>query len=656
MTTTNSGREVLNEGRKANKSLTAHASRLNPYTTLPTSHATLDFHADLFARVFAGPLTGRIKDRLRLRAVQRQIEDAADAASPWLNRFFKNRKLGSKEAQAMLKGLAPLAEAIGLDELANPNISVDALSQRVLAELPVPKAIRSADKEAEFRVAAQSVIQVLMIVAPVLLEWQRAKFASTFEPARKIVLRLHQISEQMDALTRHVSTSSADERFELGYRDYLLQRFFRVDVGMIRAATQVDVDLRELFVMPRLGPVRGPIQRSHKLMNLTAAREAAQPRIAKVLPMLVAEIERVGLDQWLDGDFELAFDANKVQPALDEALAQPRMVLVGAPGGGKSALLEWLQVQLAGADVALIANDQQAIPLLLRVRQLDVNALSETAGAAWIASATNSTDRAALMPAGWLERQMLAGRVLLMLDGLDECEPTLRDQKLLPWLHAVIVRYPDCRYLIASRPVGYAPETLLDLGFVERGLCEFDDAQIADYARHWCTAVRLARHEGEAEARREGAADGARIVAGFAHDSTLRSLAHSPLLLSAICLVNYFEGGELPAQPGVLYRLCVEGLLHHWDARRGIRSAFSLEEKMEVCREVALAMQADDRAEYTDQQVLRIFTATLQDAARARKLLEYIRQRTGLLIERRPGVFAFAHLTFQEYLAQTKAA
>jgi hypothetical protein len=41
----------------------------------------------------------------------------------------------------------------------------------------------------------------------------------------------------------------------------------------------------------------------------------------------------------------------------------------------------------------------------------------------------------------------------------------------------------------------------------------------------------------------------------------------------------------------------------------------------------------------------------LGDRNRARKLLEHIRYRTGLLLERRPGIFAFAHLTFQEYLA-----
>lgn len=637
--------------RRAN---TLHASRPSPHASRPTPHATLDFHADLFARVFGEPFTARIKDRLRLRAVQRQIEDAADAASQWLARFFKNRKLGAKEAQAILKGLVPLAEVISLDEIANPNISVDAMSQRVLAELILPKAVRVAGKEAEFRIAAQSIVQVLMIVAPVLLEWQRAKFASTFEPARKIVLRLNQLSDQMNSLTRN-GNSAADERFELDYRDYLLQRFFRVDVGMIRAATQVVVDLRELFVMPRLGPVRGPIQRNHKLLNLAAAREALQPRPAKHLPMPVAEIERVGLDQWLDGDFQAAFEAGKVQPAFDEAAQHPRLVMVGAPGSGKSAFLEWLQVQVAGADVELIANDQQAIPLLLRVRQLDLTALPS--GVDLITMVTGSADRAALMPIGWLDCQMRAGRVLLMLDGLDECEPALRDKKLLPWLRDLIAHYPDCRYLISARPLGYAPESLLDLGFAERELYEFDDAQIGDYTRHWCTAVRLAQHEGESEARRAGAADGERIVTGFAHDVALCSLARTPLILSAICLVNYFEETEAAPQteagskPASVYDACIEGLLHHWDARRGIRSAFALDEKLRVCREVAIAMQADDRAEYSAQQVLRVIEATLQDKARARKLLDYIRNRTGLLVERRPGVYAFAHLTFQEYLA-----
>src|SRR5260370_176623 len=82
-----------------------------------------------------------------------------------------------------------------------------------------------------------------------------------------------------------------------------------------------------------------------------------------------------------------------------------------------------------------------------------------------------------------------------------------------------------------------------------------------------------------------------------------------------------------------------------------IHSTFSLQDKLRTCREVALTMEAADRAEYPADDVEVIFAAVLGDPARAKQLLEHIRYRTGLLLERRPNIFAFAHLTFQEYLA-----
>ena len=104
-------------------------------------------------------------------------------------------------------------------------------------------------------------------------------------------------------------------------------------------------------------------------------------------------------------------------------------------------------------------------------------------------------------------------------------------------------------------------------------------------------------------------------------------------MLSAICLVNYFEGGELPKDRALLYRLCVEGLLHHWDQRRGIRSDFALDEKLRVCREVALAMQAEDLAEYEIEKVQEIFVDVLRDEHRAKTLLEHIRSNTSEPVE-----------------------
>ena len=122
-------------------------------------------------------------------------------------------------------------------------------------------------------------------------------------------------------------------------------------------------------------------------------------------------------------------------------------------------------------------------------------------------------------------------------------------------------------------------------------------------------------------------------------------------MLSAICLVYEFEGGRLPEDRAKLYQLCVEGLLHNWDERRKIRSPFPFTEKLRACREVAIMMQAQNLAELDASKVEEVFTAVLQNPEQAKVLLAHLRHRAGLLVERRPDVFAFGHLTFQEYLA-----
>ncbi|MDP2997243.1 MAG: NACHT domain-containing protein [Bryobacterales bacterium] len=594
----------------------------------------VDYFAGIFERVFSESFRPAIPDPLKRRAVLRQVEESADAASQSLTRLFLNQRLTSRRVGEILEVCRAAFSALKLEEISNPNANPEALVAGLAGVLPRRDGDGVSTDAAVVGLALHSTAQVLMLVGPVMVEWQKLGFATTFELPRRVVNRLNQISQQMGAIGR-AGEAAADDRYELTYRDYLLQRFHRIEAGTVRMTTNLDIDLRELFVMPRV------LERPSTERSGAAGAEAAAAYMA------LAEARKLfgdaGSPQKQDGKEKAGV------PAIEQVTHSSRNVIVGAPGSGKSTFFEWLQLKLASAEEMFVMAGQQAIPLLLRVRQLDTQKLPR--GAALIEQATGSKDQASLMPAGWIERQMAAGRVLFMVDGLDETDPESRDRHLIPWLLKLVQKYPACRWLVSSRPVGYPPAYLREHKFAECELLDFGESEIAEYTKHWCTAVRLARNEAIEEARREGTADGKAIVESFQKHGYIRNLARNPLMLSAICLVNYFEQGELPKDRAVLYRLCVEGLLHHWDQRRGIHSEFGLAEKLRACREVAVAMQADDRAEYEGEKVLQVFTRVFDDSDRARKLLEHVRYRTGLLLERRAGGFAFAHLTFQEYLA-----
>jgi hypothetical protein len=574
----------------------------------------LDFYGELFNHLFSEPFNDRITERRRRNEVNRQVESAADAASASLTRFFLSQKLSEETVSEILSGFEPLGNLLQLEKISNANVTAEEIVDDLLDSLPCPPTVQP-PYDAIYRLALYTIGQVLTQVGPVMVEWQKLNFSSTFELPRRVVNRLNEISSQIDALGQS-GQAGADESYELQYRDYLLQRFHKVEAGTVRMTTKLDVDLRELFVMPRV--VERKLSKaaeaddensSISLMDLAAARRAYENRGRGIEIALEEEIE----------DRKIAYEPPPT--ILEQVKRSNRNVIVGLPGSGKSTFFEWLQVKLASVEEKFILGDQQALPLLLRVRQLDLLNLPQ--GAALIEKATASKDRADLMPKEWIERQMKAGRVLFMLDGLDETEPEFRDKYLLPWLFGLLEEYPECHYLISSRPVGYPPGSLNKGKFIECDLLDFNDAQIRDYTRHWCTAVRLARNESEEEARREGEQDGDKIVDGFREHPYIRHLARNPLMLSAICLVNFFEGGRLPEDRALLYRLCVEGLLHNWDQRRGIQSEFGFDEKLRACRELALAMQLDGLAECSASEVLKTFTKVLDDLERATKLLEH---------------------------------
>ncbi|MCP4693437.1 MAG: SUMF1/EgtB/PvdO family nonheme iron enzyme, partial [Desulfobacterales bacterium] len=151
----------------------------------------------------------------------------------------------------------------------------------------------------------------------------------------------------------------------------------------------------------------------------------------------------------------------------------------------------------------------------------------------------------------------------------------------------------------------------------------------------------------------------------------LRRLAPNPLLLTVMALVHAHKGG-LPDARALLYEESVDILLWRWEQiKSGGEEAAPLRlllreagrndaELMSVLRKLAFDAHARGGRDKDSDELADIGEHRLQKAlARlnrgdrnwAMKLVETMKLRAGLLVERAPEVFTFPHRTFQEYLA-----
>ena len=215
-----------------------------------TEDIVVDFYYDLFCQLFSARFKTGITRRLRRDAVVRQIQESAGAASQSLTRFFENQQVPPPEVETMLAAMVCIAGSLSFEDISNPNVVPETLLDQVSRTAPCPSIFLDTFIASVYREALYLVVQVLLLVGPIMAEWEKLHFAETFEPPRRVVNRLNQITQRL----RVLGVEATDERYEVIYRDYLLQRFYRIEVGTVKMTTNASVDLRELFVMPNVLP------------------------------------------------------------------------------------------------------------------------------------------------------------------------------------------------------------------------------------------------------------------------------------------------------------------------------------------------------------------------------------------------------------------
>jgi formylglycine-generating enzyme required for sulfatase activity len=257
---------------------------------------------------------------------------------------------------------------------------------------------------------------------------------------------------------------------------------------------------------------------------------------------------------------------------------------------------------------------------------------------------------------------------MLLLDGLDEI-PGDRAKALVKCAVEIFAdRYRKSRFLVTCRILSYQnPEWQLE-NFPSFELAPFDEKKIEAFISAWYAELfRIGEVKTEAEARR--LADRLRSAV---RRPDLWRLAPNPLLLTVMALVHAHRG-RLPQARAMLYEETVDILLWRWDELKAAG-----EETLPRLRELLLDA---GRAETDLKAMLWKLAFDVQGETGSsdgegladigewrlveglaglhpkksldwtRQVIDVIKMRAGLLLEREPGVYSFPHRTFQEYLA-----
>jgi formylglycine-generating enzyme required for sulfatase activity len=370
--------------------------------------------------------------------------------------------------------------------------------------------------------------------------------------------------------------------------------------------------------------------------------------------------------------------------AIEAVIVHRHLVLTGEPGSGKSTFVNHLTYALALRRWERLPGwpererNALAVPVVLRefarwvsTKRRDEKDRLPEASARLLGDYIAYDLRQWQLEAatGVLEQALEEGRAMVLLDGLDEVSAD--DDVLLTLVKAsvqqFVERYKTNRHLVTCRVLSYQePQWRLPSPvFPDLELARFSEDKIDRFIAAWYAEVgakwRLSPDESE-------------TLAGKLRTAVRRPelwrLAPNPLLLTVMALVHS-RRRELPEKRALLYEAAVDILLHKREQDKMVNAPLIRElldeagrdfnDLKAVLEKLAFDIHGRGSVREGEDEGAPIDTLTLLDRVAAlhpkdsydwaRQLLEALRLRASLLLERKDQVFSFPHRTFQEYLA-----
>ena len=377
-------------------------------------------------------------------------------------------------------------------------------------------------------------------------------------------------------------------------------------------------------------------------------------------------------------------DEGKTRPlrALEAAAGNQSLVILGDPGSGKSTFLSHLAVCLAAHALKLkgrwiarltdwpkAANNAIPIPVVLRDFARWVPKEQGKAGARhlWEFILERLKDQNHGSAKDVLEQALESGEALVLLDGLDEIASNRQREFVRDAVAAFAERYSASRFIVTCRTLSYQDPAWQLAGVRAVELAPFSEEKIQGFIKAWYAEL------GRIGVVKEGDAAGlAARLAEAVQRPDLWRLAPNPLLLTVMALVHTHKG-RLPEARALLYEDTIDILLWRWEqiklgphadapivrqllldaGRTDVDLKRTVWQLAFAAHRKGGAADKDSLADIGELELQNALAELHPDGSRdwARELIEAMKLRAGLLLERVPQVYTFPHRTFQEYLA-----
>ena len=332
------------------------------------------------------------------------------------------------------------------------------------------------------------------------------------------------------------------------------------------------------------------------------------------------------------------------------------IVIIGAPGTGKTTLLE--NITLTYAKNTQRRKHKQApklIPILLYLRdiretitnspKLSLNELLEQ----------QESISQLKPPKNWIKDKLRSKNCLVMLDGLDEVADETQRVAVSTWVNQQIQSYPHARFILTSRPFGYHSAPVKGINTVLE-VQPFNLEQMEKFINNWYLQSEIMSRLGKEDAgvRNLATQKAADLIKRIKNSSPLAAMALNPLLLTMIATVHCYRGA-LPEGRVELYGEICDVLLGRRREAKGIEDSIRVNQKKAILQVLALGLMQQKTREFTSQLGVSLIEAELAKVAgsnlTADEFLKRIENESGLLVEREKNKYEFAHKSFQEYLA-----